>query len=208
MRGLLVAWLLGLTASSYHLRVLASPGDATAASVPSPPMLSSCPLGPGNHPWGRSPVARSTLVSRLSTAIRPTAPAETLWFRLRVPASFSPAGRPDQHTGSDRPRRLVRAHRRLCRGHRRWTSRCRHATDLREFGGAHDSVFILPDGAMAGQPLYLRVATQADGADSLRFSLGTLDTTLARATAHSRMIALAVGALTAMALGSLLSGSS
>ena len=38
-----------------------------------------------------------------------------------------------------------------------------HATELREFGGAHDSVFILPDGALAGQPLYLRVATQRAG---------------------------------------------
>jgi diguanylate cyclase (GGDEF)-like protein len=124
---------------------------------------------------------------------------ETLWLRLRASTAFRPQGIPvliarggwfEQieafAAGGAEARPLP------------------HATDLREFGGAHNSVFILPDGLAAGQSVYLRIATREDGADSLRFSLGTLSTTLARGAAHSRMIALAVGALTAMALGSLL----
>jgi diguanylate cyclase (GGDEF)-like protein len=128
-----------------------------------------------------------------------SAPAETLWLRLTVPTAHSSAGIPVliarggwfEHfdafpAGSAVGQPLP------------------HATELREFGGAHDSVFILPQGVTAGQPLYLRVATEADGADSLRFSLSTLGETLAQAAQHSRMIALTVGALFAMALGSLL----
>ena len=203
---LFAAWLLGLTVFISSTS-LASPGNATA-SVPALDVQLLPPSGPDATVGS---ITSGALDSRFSpfAGYKAAAPAETLWFRLRVPAPFSPtgtpaAGRPDpgipvliarggwfEHidafaagTGVDQP--------------------LPHATELREFGGAHDSVFILPNGAMAGQPLYLRVATQADGADSLRFSVGRLDTTLARSTAHSRMIALAVGALTAMALGSLL----
>jgi len=78
------------------------------------------------------------------------------------------------------------------------------ATDLREFGGAHDGVFIIPNGLQAGQSLYVRVAPVGDGMGPLRFHVSTLDATLARAAAHSRMIAIAFGALTAMSLGALL----
>ncbi|HEY0339812.1 MAG TPA: diguanylate cyclase [Steroidobacteraceae bacterium] len=125
--------------------------------------------------------------------------AETLWFRLSVPAGTRLTGIPVL----------------IARGG--WFERIEafaagpgveqplpRATDLREFGGAHDSVFILPPGVAEGQPLYLRVATEVGGVESLRFTLGRLDATLARAAAHSRMIALAVGALTAMAMGSFL----
>ena len=209
---LFAAWLLGLTVFISSTS-LASPGNATA-SVPALDVQLLPPSGPDATVGS---ITSGALDSRFSAfaGYKATAPAETLWFRLRVPtSSSSPAdtpaadgpapGRPDpgipvliarggwfEHidafapgTGVDQP--------------------LPHASELREFGGAHDSVFILPTGVVAGQPLYLRVATKEDGADSLRFSLGRLDTTLARSTAHSRTIALAVGALTALALGSVL----
>jgi diguanylate cyclase (GGDEF)-like protein len=129
----------------------------------------------------------------------PATMPETLWLRLRSPVAFNPAGIPVL---------IVRSG---------WSGRVEafpagpavsqplpHAAELREFAGAHDSVFILPGGLAAGQRVYLRVVTDPDSENSLRFSLGTLDTTLARAAEHSRMIAIAVGALTAMSLGALL----
>jgi diguanylate cyclase (GGDEF)-like protein len=80
-----------------------------------------------------------------------------------------------------------------------------HATDLREFGGAHDGVFVLPTGGLeAGQPVYVRVTPVSDGIRSLRFHLATLDETLARGAEHSRMIAIAFGALMALSFGALL----
>ena len=193
---LFAAWLLGL-AVFISSTSLASPGDATASVSALDVQL----LPPSGADAAVGSITSGALDSRFSpfAGYKAAAPAETLWFRLRVPANFSPTGIPvliarggwferidafAAGTGVDQP--------------------LPHATELREFGGAHDSVFILPNGVAAGQPLYLRVATEADGAGSLRFSLGRLDTTLARATAHSRMIALAVGALSAMALGSLL----
>ena len=193
---LFAAWLLGL-AVFISSTSLASPGDAKASVSALDVQL----LPPSGPDAAVGSITSGALDSRFSpfAGYKAAAPAETLWFRLRVPASFSPTGIPvliarggwferidafAAGTGVDQP--------------------LPHATELREFGGAHDSVFILPNGVAAGQPLYLRVATEADGAGSLRFSLGRLDSTLARATAHSRMIALAVGALSAMALGSLL----
>ena len=79
-----------------------------------------------------------------------------------------------------------------------------HVIDLAEFGGAHNSVFILPAALAAGQSLYARIYVKEDGKQSLRFSIGTLGPALARAAGHARMIALAVGALTSMSFGSLL----
>jgi diguanylate cyclase (GGDEF)-like protein len=79
------------------------------------------------------------------------------------------------------------------------------AVQLPEFAGAHDAVFVLPDGLAAGQPLYVRVtASGARGAEELSFSGSTLEQALARGAAHARMIALAFGAMMAMALAALL----
>jgi diguanylate cyclase (GGDEF)-like protein len=192
----LAAWLLSL-AAVISSESFASPGSATTV-VPALDVQLLSPTTPG-------PSISSVTSGALDVRFKPlagykaSAPAETLWLRLSAPTSFNPAGVPVL----------------IARGG--WFERIDafpagptvnqplpHATELREFGGAHDSVFILPDGIAAGQPLYLRASTQDDGAGSLRFALGTLDTTLARAADHSRMIALAVGALTALAIGSLL----
>ena len=148
-------------------------------------------------------VTHGSLDSRFTSFAGYTATTspETLWLRLRAPFAFDPKGIPVLIARGGWFER-VEAFSSTAKGQE--TQALPHATDLREFGGAHQSVFILPNGLAAGQSLYLRVATREDGADSLRFSLDTLDATLARGAAHSRMIALAVGALMAMALGSLL----
>ncbi len=146
-------------------------------------------------------VAAGSLDSRFEAfdAYKARAESEALWIRLRARQVFK------------RPAEIAVL---IVRGG--WFERMeafsagpgsqplQHVIDLHEFGGAHDSVFILPNGLAAGQTLYVRVTTKEDGKESLRFSVGTLGPTLAHAAAHARMIALAVGALMAMALGALL----
>ncbi len=78
------------------------------------------------------------------------------------------------------------------------------AARLPEFGGGHAVAFLLPRGLTVDQPLYARVAAPDDGLHSLGFGVSSLDRTLARAAAHSRMISLAFGALAALSLGSFL----
>jgi diguanylate cyclase (GGDEF)-like protein len=192
----LAAWLLSL-AAFISSEGFASTESATAVVRALDVQL----LTPGTPGVSIGSVTSGALDARFEplAGYKTSAPAETLWLRLSAPTSFNP---------TDIPVLIARGG---------WFERIDafqagptvnqplpHATELREFGGAHDSVFILPNSMAAGQPLYLRVSTRDDGAASLRFSLGTLDTTLARAAEHSRMIALAVGALTAMAVGSLL----
>src|SRR5271170_2436656 len=78
------------------------------------------------------------------------------------------------------------------------------ATQLPGFRGMEDTVFTLVEGLEAGQPLYARIDGAGMDAEPLRFSRSTLDRTLARGAEHARMIALAFGALMAVALAALL----
>lgn len=75
---------------------------------------------------------------------------------------------------------------------------------LPQFGGAQDLVFALPAGLDPDTPFYVHVARSGPATTDLRFSASTLEQVLARAAAHSRIIALAFGALMAMALSTLL----
>jgi diguanylate cyclase (GGDEF)-like protein len=192
----LLAWLLSL-AALISSESFASSQSATAGV----PALDVQLLSPATPDATIGSITRGSFDSRFRplAGYKGSASAETVWLRLTLPASSDPAGIPVL----------------LARGG--WYEQVDafpagpaveqplpRATDLREFGGAHESVFILPKGISAGQTLYLRVATADYGVNSLRFAVGTLATTLARAAAHSRMIALAVGALVAMAVGSLL----
>jgi diguanylate cyclase (GGDEF)-like protein len=199
VRGLPAAWLLSLAALFISSECIASPESAPEAA---PPALEVQLIKPSDAVPAPSTVTSGSLDSHLENldVYKPRKASETLWLRLRTPAAF----RPEEKI----PVLIARGG---------WfegieafaagpavSQPLAHVTDLREFGGAHDSIFILPEGLAAGQTLYVRVAVQEDGKESLRFSVGTLSATLARASAHSRMIALAVGALTAMGLGSLL----
>ena len=202
----LTAWLLSL-AALLSTEGWASPGGAVASvSAPAAADLQVSVLAGDSQatvPASAAEVTHGSLDSRFTSfaGYTATTSAETLWLRLRAPFAFDPKGIPVLIARGGWFER-VEAFSSTAKGQE--TQALPHATDLREFGGAHQSVFILPNGLAAGQSLYLRVATREDGADSLRFSLDTLDATLARGAAHSRMIALAVGALMAMALGSLL----
>jgi two-component system, sensor histidine kinase LadS len=78
------------------------------------------------------------------------------------------------------------------------------ATVVPQFGGAEDTVFVLPPGLDPSQPLYARVVRQGHATTDVRFTTSTLDRTLEVAAVHQRVIALAFGALMAMALSTLL----
>jgi diguanylate cyclase (GGDEF)-like protein len=204
VRGLLAAGLLSLAVLFIATRSVASPESVVSpeAAALAAPALDIAVLQPTSTQTTPAAVTSGALDSHFGSfeGYKATGGVETLWLRLRTAAAFNPTGR--------LPVLIARGG---------WFERIeafpagpnvaaplQHIIDLREFGGAHNSVFVLPNGLTAGQAVYIRVATREDGADSLRFSIGTLGATLQRAAAHSRMIALAVGALTAMALGALL----
>jgi diguanylate cyclase (GGDEF)-like protein len=73
-----------------------------------------------------------------------------------------------------------------------------------KFGGAEDKVFAVPSGLDSGQPLYARVTRNGRAVTDLHFSASTLGYVLDGAAAHARAIALAFGALMAMAVSALL----
>ena len=77
------------------------------------------------------------------------------------------------------------------------------ATALPTFRGRQDRVFIVPN-SVGSQPLYVRVDGVGVGSSAVSVSVDRLDAVLARGAGHERMIALAVGGLSAMALAALL----
>lgn len=77
-------------------------------------------------------------------------------------------------------------------------------TVVPQFGGAQDTVFLLPPGLSAGAPLYARVVRLGRATTDLHFMTSTLDRSLDEAAAHARIIALTFGALMAMALSTFL----
>ncbi|WP_153067291.1 GGDEF domain-containing protein [Steroidobacter cummioxidans] len=80
----------------------------------------------------------------------------------------------------------------------------RTATFLPGFRGLHQMVLALPHRLAKDQVLYVRVDPQGQRWEGLQFAVSTLEQTLATGAEHARMIALAFGALLAMACSSLL----
>lgn len=78
------------------------------------------------------------------------------------------------------------------------------ATTLPEFRGEQTAVFVLPGAPPSGLRLYARVEAAGVGAERLAFNLLLLDQILGWGSEQARMIALAFGALVAMALATLL----
>ena len=201
MRGLFAAWILSLAGLFISAESVATEAVAAADGMDSGgPALEISLLPPKVAAHDPAAVTSGSLDSLFGSfaGYKATTDAETLWFRLRTTSAFNPSGQLPVLVARGGWFEQIEA---FGAGA---AQPLQHVTDLREFGGAHDSVFVIPGGLSAGQSIYLRVATRQDGADSLRFAVGTLGATLERAAAHSRMIALAIGALTAMALGSLL----
>jgi diguanylate cyclase (GGDEF)-like protein len=130
-------------------------------------------------------------------ASRTSAPA--FWLRLRtmqgiaaentVPALRVRQGRhltlqvfrPDAHAGGQLPVAAV----------------------LSAFRGEQSVLYALPDGLAPDTVLYVRVAADGLGAETLRFELVPLNAALTQGAEHARMIALAFGALMSMALAAL-----
>jgi diguanylate cyclase (GGDEF)-like protein len=77
------------------------------------------------------------------------------------------------------------------------------ATVVPQFGGAEDTVFVLPPGLDPREPLYGRVVRQGRATADVHFTTSTLDRTLEVTARHQRIIALVFGALMAMALSTL-----
>lgn len=75
---------------------------------------------------------------------------------------------------------------------------------LAGFGGSQDRVYAVPAGIQAGQSLYARIDASGGGSRAASVSAATLGETLARGAERARMIALAVGALSSVAVASLL----
>ncbi len=78
------------------------------------------------------------------------------------------------------------------------------ATAMPSFSGLHEAVYVMPRAPSGESVVYALVEPVGRGAELLQFSSSTLRDALARGAEHSRMIALAFGALGALALGSLL----
>jgi diguanylate cyclase (GGDEF)-like protein len=78
------------------------------------------------------------------------------------------------------------------------------AAQLPAFRGTQDSVFTLAAALTAGQSVYAHIKIDGGDPQTVKFSNSTLDRTLWRGAEHARMIALAFGALIAMALSALL----
>jgi two-component system, sensor histidine kinase LadS len=127
---------------------------------------------------------------------RLTAP---LWFRLPAPTAAEEGTNPVllARAGMDQ---AVEVYARLG-GH---SVKLTPATLVPAFGGGEDSVYALPPGLDPGQPLYARVTRLGRSTTDVRFSTSTLARVLHEARVHERVIALAFGALMAMALSTLL----
>ena len=78
------------------------------------------------------------------------------------------------------------------------------AAHLPEFRGTEQTLFTLVEGLTAGQSLYVHISAAAAESEPVSFSNSTLEGALAQGAEHARMIALAFGALVAMALAALL----
>jgi diguanylate cyclase (GGDEF)-like protein len=208
VRGILAAWLFSLAALFTSAQSLAVPAGSPSADAIShqatPSAFEVSVFDPAGAALTPTAVANGSLDARFGdfAAYKASTPhTGTIWLRLRALSSFKPSG-------GQLPVLLVRGG---------WFEQLQaysagsavseplpHVMDLPEFGGAHHSVFVLPSDLAVGQTLYVRATTKEDGAKSLRFSVSTLSGIFNRAAAHSRMIALAVGAMTAMSLGALL----
>ncbi len=129
---------------------------------------------------------------------RPQGGGDAFWLKLEVAEPSAADGIPVvvMHAGRQTQARLYAA-----RGGA--AVPLARATQLPGFRGTEDTVFTL-EGLGLGQPLYARIDGAGGDAEPLRFSLSTLDRTLARGAEHARMIALAFGALAAVALAALL----
>lgn len=122
--------------------------------------------------------------------------AGTHWVRLQATRSIAAAALPVLVVGSTRNLRLT-----LFPAVAGPPIPLVEAARLPEFGATQEAAFLVAgNGLHAGQVFYARIEADAAGADPVYFAAGSLEQVLARATRHALMIALACGALAALAL--------
>jgi diguanylate cyclase (GGDEF)-like protein len=202
---LLASWLLSLAAAIPLYGVLAAAPQGTSGP-------------PQTAPTGQIPLETRILDSEVPVPGPEAVAAGTLedrfgpfasqgshllngikWFRIEPPGATTPGGTP-----------VLVARSGMDQGVELWGREGGVLVPLGvtsvvpKFGGAEDKVFALPSGLDAGQPLYARVTRSGRAVTDLHFSASTLRYVLDGAAAHARAIALAFGALMAMAISALL----
>ena len=201
-------WILGVAAC-----VAGAPGAVWASTVPA--ALRAVPhVGPAGTPLearvldaalGDAPAASVTdgqLDARFTPFVAEDshAVAAPRWFKLVLPAVSNGTGSLPvvvARAGMDQSLQLFTP----CGGR---PVALTSVAVLPQFAGAEDTVFDLPPCVDAGAPLYARVTGSRSALTDLHFSAAVLEDTLRPAAAHARIIALAFGALMAMALSTLL----
>ena len=190
MRGLLTVLLLGVTAALSSAVLAASTAEFEVQALdaatpdPAPDAVTS-----GSLDYRFGAFKYRDLRRR----------GGSFWLKLRSVDGFVPAGVPTLIVHKGRHLQVQ-----LFASYNGESIALPRATELSGFSGLHDAVFVLPAGLTPGQSLYARVEPVGRGAESIRFSTSTLERALANGAEHTRMIALAFGALIAMALAALL----
>lgn len=197
MRNWLAAWLLALGAC-----LLAIPAQGGAAEAESPEgSFRIQVLDPSVSAATAALVTNGSLDGHFVdfdfAAVRRRQGA--FWLKLRAEQSSPPGVVPTLNISKGRHLQIQAFDFQQGRG-----VPLRLATHLPGFRGMHQAVFALPDQLNAGQILYVQVDPQGHGWEGLQLTSSTLPRTLATGGEHARMIALAFGALMAMALSSLL----
>jgi diguanylate cyclase (GGDEF)-like protein len=178
---------------------IGSPLRATATAAESPFDVRTLDA------WATNPTAIEVTSGSLDTKFAPLAgaarrnPRGTFWLKLDSAGQFAPSAIPVvvMHAA-----RQTQAEVYAARGG--VAVPLPRAAQLPGFRGTRDTVFALVEGLAPGQSLYARVTVAANDPDVPSFSGSTLDRTLAQGAEHARMIALAFGALLAVALAGLL----
>jgi diguanylate cyclase (GGDEF)-like protein len=196
VREWLAAWLLALGAC-----LLALPVSGSAAVVASGTSLRIEMLDPTAGDVGIDQLTSGELdpsFQRLDLAAA-RSHGGPIWLRLRAEENSTPGAVPTLNISKARHLQ-IQAYT-LENGR---TIGLRTATHLPGFRGMHQIVLALPDRLVAGQLLYVRIDPQGQGWEAIQFSVSTLEQSLATGAEHARMIAIAFGALMAMAFSSLL----
>jgi diguanylate cyclase (GGDEF)-like protein len=130
---------------------------------------------------------------------KPRGRGGVFWFKLKSAGPFASAGIPVVVVHA-----ALQTHAELFAARAGAAVSLPRATQLPGFRGTQDTVFTFVEGLNMGQTLYAQVSVAAGDTEAASFSYSTLDRTLVRGAEHARMIALAFGALLAMALAALL----
>ncbi|HWK48773.1 MAG TPA: 7TM-DISM domain-containing protein, partial [Steroidobacter sp.] len=198
MRKWLATWLVALGACLLAAPCVSSPAGAVIASDT---RLQIQMLDPAAGDVSIEDLSSGTLDSRLQSFDFSAARKResTFWLRLRAEENSTPGSVPTLNISKSRTLQI--------QAYTLEDGRLvplRTATYLPGFRGLHQMVLALPDQLAQGQLLYVRVDPQGQAWEGLQFAVATLEQTLATGAEHARMIALAFGALLAMACSSLL----